>query len=306
MAGILDSVDSRTKLAGHNRLELLLFRLNGKQQFAINVFKVREIIHCPKLVQIPESHYTIRGIANLRGHAVPIIDLSNAMGGPPIEDIQAKFVILTEYNRRTQGFLVDAVDQIINISWEEVFPPPMGSTYLTAVIKNRDALIEIVDVEKVLSEIQGFDQLVSDELIETGNELAAGHHVLVADDSFVARTQVKNVLDQIGVESTVVNDGLAAHNQLLAWVAEGRMEDKTWLAMVISDIEMPQMDGYSLVSEIRKNPDLKDLYVILHTSMSGEFNESMIESVGANQFLAKFAANELALAVETRLKDISV
>ena len=301
MAGILDSVDQRTKLAGHNRLELLLFRLHGNQQFAINVFKVREIIHCPKLVQLPESHHTIVGIANLRGNAVPIIDLSYAMGEPPADNIQEKFVVLTEYNRRTQGFLVEAVEQIINISWEEVFPPPMGVTYMTAVIKNREELIEIVDVEKVLSEIQGFDQTVSQAILEGGAGLGVGHHILVADDSFVARTQVKTVLDQLGVEATVVNDGLAAYNQLLAWVDEGKFDDPNWLAMIISDIEMPQMDGYSLVSKIREHPVLKGLYVVLHTSMSGDFNESMIESVGADQFLAKFAANDLAATVEARL-----
>jgi two-component system, chemotaxis family, chemotaxis protein CheV len=305
MASMLDSVDQRTKLAGHNRLELLLFRLTGDQKFAINVFKVREIIQCPKLIQLPESHHTIKGVANLRGKAVPIIDLSMSIGQGAIDDIHNKFVVLTEYNRRTQGFLVEAVEQIINISWEDVFSPPMGATYLTAVIKGVDGeLIEIADVEKVLSEIQGFDEEVSEELVETGHNLVADRHALIADDSFVARTQVKNVLDQIGLESTVVNDGKQAWEQLLTWLDEG-MIGPYWPAIVISDIEMPQMDGYSLVSKIRSHEKLKHLHVVMHTSMSGEFNQSMIESVGADQFLAKFSANELAETVEDRLEEIA-
>ncbi len=126
MAGILDGVDMRTQLAGHNRLELLLFRLYGKQRFGINVFKVQEVIQCPALTQIPQSHPVVRGISNMRGKTITVMDLSMAVGGPPVRDTAGKFVIITEYNRRVQGFLVGAVDRIINMNWQDILPPPRG------------------------------------------------------------------------------------------------------------------------------------------------------------------------------------
>ncbi|MCW8950137.1 MAG: chemotaxis protein CheW, partial [Sedimenticola sp.] len=100
MAGILDGVDQRTKLAGHNRLELLLFRLAGRQRFGINVFKVQEVIQCPPLTQLPGSHPVVRGIANMRGKTITVMDLSQSIGGPPLDNIEGRFVIITEYNRR--------------------------------------------------------------------------------------------------------------------------------------------------------------------------------------------------------------
>lgn len=304
MAGILDGVDQRTKLAGHNRLELLLFRLAGKQRFGINVFKVQEVIQCPPLTQIPNSHPVVRGIANMRGKTITVMDLSQAIGGPPLGDISGRFVIITEYNRRIQGFLVGSVDRIINKNWEEILPPPKGaggSSYMTAVTRVDDELVEIIDVEKVLKEIVGGSEEVSEGVIE--EEIRDKlQRVLVADDSSVARNQIRRVLEQLGVETTICNDGKQALDQLNAWVDEGIDIDEH-LSLIISDVEMPVMDGYTLTTEIKKNPALSNLHVILHTSLSGVFNQAMIERVGADGFLAKFEPDELATIVQDRLKE---
>ncbi|WP_260291107.1 chemotaxis protein CheV [Sedimenticola hydrogenitrophicus] len=303
MAGILDGVDQRTKLAGRNRLELLLFRLAGRQRFGINVFKVQEVIQCPPLTQLPGSHPVVRGIANMRGKTITVMDLSQAIGGPPLANIEGRFVIITEYNRRVQGFLVGSVDRIVNMNWGDILPPPKGAakgSYMTAVTRVDDELVEIIDVEKVLSEIVRVAEDVSEGIIEE-EEIDETQHVLVADDSSVARNQVKRVLDRLGVMTTVCNDGKQALDQLKAWTNEGRNVSK-FLSLVISDVEMPVMDGYTLTTEIRKDPALANLHVILHTSLSGVFNQNMIEKVGANAFLAKFAPDELARVVQTRLK----
>lgn len=116
----------------------------------------------------------------------------------------------------------------------------------------------------------------------------------------MARKQIKRVLDQLGVEATLCNDGKQGLQQLQQWVAEGK-DLKQWLALVISDVEMPVMDGYALTAAIRKSPELKELHIILHTSLSGVFNEAMVQKVGADQFLAKFAPDELATVVQNRL-----
>lgn len=303
MAGILDGVDQRTKLAGRNRLELLLFRLAGRQRFGINVFKVQEVIQCPPLTQLPGSHPVVRGIANMRGKTITVMDLSQAIGGPPLANIEGRFVIITEYNRRVQGFLVGSVDRIVNMNWGDILPPPKGAakgSYMTAVTRVDDELVEIIDVEKVLSEIVAVPEDVSDGVIEE-DQIDETQHVLIADDSSVARNQVKRVLDKLGVMTTVCNDGKQALDQLQAWAQEGRNVGN-FLALVISDVEMPVMDGYTLTTEIRKDPALANLHVILHTSLSGVFNQNMIEKVGANAFLAKFVPDELARVVQTRLK----
>lgn len=298
MAGILDGVDQRTQLVGANRLELLLFRLHGPQLYGINVFKVQEVIRCPALTHVPNSSHVVKGIANMRGRTIPVIDLSMAMSGSATEQTENSFVIIADYNRTIQGFLVDGVERIVNMNWEEILPPPKGSgknSYMTAVTRVDEKLVEIIDVEKILSEVAGVTEEISEDIVSESNAFV-GANILVADDSSVARRQIKRTLDQLGIESTLVNDGQEALDVLLDWAKEDP-NIAEHLTMVISDVEMPNMDGYTLTTEIRKNPLLKDLHVILHTSLSGVFNNAMVEKVGADKFIAKFDADELAAAV---------
>ncbi len=302
MPGVLAGVDQCTRLAGHNRMELLLFRLAGRQRYGINVFKVQEVITCPSLTEVPGSSPVVRGIANMRGKTITVMDLSMSIGGPPIGNTENHFVIITEYNRRVQGFLVGSVDRIININWDQILPPPKGLTsdsYMTAVTQIDDELVEIIDVEKVMKEVIGYQEEISDGVIDEAVKEQV-QHVLVVDDSSVARKQIKRVLDRLAVETTICNNGKEAYDQLQEWVAEGKNLNE-WLSLVISDVEMPVMDGYALTTAIRKNAALQDLHVILHTSLSGVFNQAMIEKVGANAFIAKFEPDELTRVVQDRL-----
>ncbi|MGM0594021.1 MAG: chemotaxis protein CheV [Pseudomonadota bacterium] len=305
MAGLLDGVNQRTQLAGHNRLELLLFRLNGKQRYGINVFKVQEVIQCPPLTQVPHSVKTVRGVANLRGKTISLIDLSLAIGQPPLEDLSTSYVIVTEYNRTTQGFLVGGVDRIVNLNWDEILPPPRGagSTYMTAVTHVENNIVEIIDVEKVLAEVIGMHDQVSEEVLAGKQQSEIPRHILVVDDSSVARNQIKRTLDQLGVESTLARNGSEGLEILKTWADEGTPVSQR-ISMVISDVEMPKMDGYTLTTQIREDSRLADLYVILHTSLSGVFNNALIEKVGADQFIPKFNPDELATSVLNRLKSL--
>ena len=301
MASVLDSVDSRTQLAGHNRLELLLFRLQGKQRYGINVFKVQEVIRCPKLTHIPQADNRVIGVAHLRNKTIPVMDLGLAISNQPITDIENSCVIVTEYNRFIQGFLVAAVDRITNMNWKDILPPPKGSgsaSYLTAVTHIDKEMVSIIDVERVFADVMGAKEEVSDDVLQgsVDMETEKPKHVLVVDDSSVARNQVKRVLEKVGIECTLANDGQAGLEVLESWVANGENIDEK-IALVISDIEMPRMDGYTLTTKIRKDPRLQGLYVMLHTSLSGVFNNSMVEKVGANHFIPKFKPNELANTV---------
>jgi two-component system chemotaxis response regulator CheV len=306
MTGILDSVNQRTQLVGQNRLELLTFRLNGRQRYGINVFKVKEVLQCPKLTMMPNIHHLVKGVAHIRGQTVSVIDLSKAIGGRPTTDIDKSFVIIAEFNRTIQAFLVSSVERIINMRWEEILPPPHAAgkgNYLTAVTNIEGELVEILDVEKILAEIAPIDERMNAEIgqqIEEAKQTKPFvNRILIADDSTVARKQVQRAVESIGFEVIAVKDGKEAYDKLVELAEEGDIRDQ--ISLVISDIEMPEMDGYTLTAEIRRNPKLKNLYVILHSSLSGVFNQAMVERVGANVFIAKFNPDELGNAVKQAL-----
>ena len=300
MSEILNSVNQRTQLVGENRLELLLFKLNSRQRFGINVFKVREVLQCPPLTSMPKLNALVRGIAHIRGQTISVIDMSLATGGRRIEDLSSAFVIIAEYNSSVQGFLVGSVERIVNTNWGSIMPPPKGSgraSYLTAVTEIENELIEILDVEKILNDISPVNTDLSAGMAE---KLMVDHEqqkiIFIADDSSVARNQVKKALAELGLNIEMAKNGLEALNRLKEIAAEtGNVTDR--VGVLVSDIEMPEMDGYTLTAEIRNTPELKDLHVILHTSLSGVFNQAMVEKVGADDFIAKFNPDELASSV---------
>ena len=307
MAGVLDSVNSRTQLVGQNRLELLLFKLEGSQVYGINVFKVREVLPCPPLTSIPKSKSVVRGIAHIRGGTISVMDLGLAIGKPALTDVSNCFVIITEYNNATQGFLVRSVERIVNMNWEAIHPPPKGAgrdNYLTAVTEVEGKLVEIIDVEKVLAEISPPMEDISAGVVDEEVARAAlSKHVLIVDDSAIARKQIKRCVESVGAVTTTLNDGRQALDYLKALADSG--EDVTSkIMMMISDIEMPEMDGYTLTAEVRADPRLTNMYVLLHTSLSGVFNQAMVKKVGANEFLAKFNPDSLAALVARRVRDV--
>lgn len=307
MASILESVNQRTQLVGQNRLELLMFKLAGQQRYGINVFKVREVLQCPPLTVIPRQNKYVRGIAHIRGQTISVIDLSLATGGKPVADLTTAFIIIAEYNRSVQGFLVSSVDRIININWEAIMPPPQGTggkqSYLTAVTEIDKELIEILDVEKILEEISPSPTTISSEVDTATISANLGDRlILIADDSTVARNQVKKALEGLGVKMHLVNNGREALTFLQQAAKECEVSVTEKIGLLISDIEMPDMDGYTLTAEIRLDPKLKNLHVILHTSLSGVFNQQMVKKVGANDFIAKFNPDELAESVQKWLQ----
>ncbi|MDH5573209.1 MAG: chemotaxis protein [Gammaproteobacteria bacterium] len=304
MAGMLDGVDQRTNLVGANRLELLLFSLGGKQRFGINVFKVKEVIQCPPLTKMANANPMVCGITHMRGKTICILDLARAIGKPPITDIKKAYVIVAEYNRTTQGFLVNAVDRIVNLNWEDIKTPPKGlgnQNYMTAVTDIDGDIVEIIDVEKVMADLVGMGAEVKDPT-QLAGKVDRPLRLLVVDDSSVARNQIKRTLEQLGMECILAvngKNGLETLQKMLKENSDLRSE----LDAVISDVEMPEMDGYTLTAEIRKNEGLRGLPVLLHTSLSGSFNEAMINKVGADKFVPKFNAEELAVSIKNLLID---
>ncbi len=319
MSDFLKSVDRRTSLAGMNRMELLLFRLDGQQLYGINVFKVREVIQTPAIAPVPKADNRIVGVADIRGQTMPIIDLPKALELTPVseQELPETLTIVTEFNSAIQGFLVRGVDRIVHLRWEDVMPPPdtlAHVAYLTAVTRFENQIIEILDVEKVLSEVSGLEDVITQETIAAARERigqAAGNYfVLAADDSAVARQQLRSIFENLGINYKIVDNGKKAYDLLNKWAkdAEDGMAPPVpeRVLMLISDIEMPEMDGYTLTRKIREDERLRDLFVVLNSSMSGGFNESLTAKVGANKFLSKWHSDELAHLVMQRLEDLEM
>ncbi len=306
MAGILDSVNQRTQLVGQNRLELLLFKLVGRQLFGINVFKVREVLQCPRLSSLPKQNDYVKGVAHIRGQTISVIDLSKATGGSEITQTEDSFIIIAEYNRSVQGFLVAGVERIVTLSWKDIMPPPEGagkSSYLTAVTEIDNQMVSILDVEKILNEISPVSTDLSEGVADTSIGEDLGERlVMIADDSTVARNQVRRALEPLGIKMVLAKNGQDALEQLLAIEAQCQNSITEKVALMISDIEMPEMDGYTLTAEVKANERMRDMPIILHTSLSGVFNNAMVEKVGAEDFIPKFHPDELATAVKKWLK----
>jgi len=296
MANVLDNINRRTQLVGKNRLELLMFRLEDGALYGINVFKVREVIHCPQLTTVHSAHDVVRGVASIRNKTISVIDLGLAIKGPRMKQDENSYVIITEFNCSIQGFMVQSVERIINLKWEDIRLPPEGSnaeSYINSVTNYEGEMVQLIDVEHVLTEVVGEPEMVSSSVTESLHiEDGQVRHVMVVDDSKVARNQIVRAMKQLSIECTVLHNGKLALEQLKEW-ARSDIPITDRISLVISDIEMPVMDGYTLTSEIRRDPSLKDLYVILHSSLSGVFNETMVNKVGANRFIPKFSADEL-------------
>lgn len=270
MSGILDSVNLRTQMVGQNRLELLLFALESDQQYGINVFKVREVLQCPDLTEVPRQTSAIKGMAHIRGETIPVLDLSEAIGrsAVPKEQRTDCFLIVAEYNRRTLAFLVRKVDRILNTQWDQIMAPPTEigvENYLTAIFEYEGRLIEILDVEQILADLYPMPTEVSKDVADDEvRKKAQEYQILIVDDSSVARNQMQRSLEGLGIKVTSCNNGRMAWDLLCDMAGRGVDVTENFL-MVISDIEMPEMDGYTLTSMIREDERMSNMHVVLHT-----------------------------------------
>ena len=261
----------------------------------------------PRLNLMPHRHPSVAGVTHFRGRTIPVIDLSESIGLRPIDKDKPCNLIVTEYNNTVQGFMVGEVDRIINMNWSEILPPPDGTGrqhYLTAITRVNDRLVEIIDVEKVLAEISPYDTNISEEVIDNDLlSLAKGLEVLVVDDSSVGLAQCKSTLDHLNIKVHSATDGKRGLDLLKKWAGEGE-DVPNKLLMMITDAEMPEMDGYRLTREVREDPRLKDLYIVLHTSLSGSFNKAMVQKVGCDDFLSKFQPDKLATIIQERIRSV--
>ena len=301
MSSLIKEVDARTGLAGTNQMELLLFHVGTSEVFGINVFKVREVMKFPTLTRLPEADSRVEGMANIRGTTVPVIGLTQIITGlisgqsSELSEGQGKLIV-TEYNTSLQAFHVAGVDRILRLSWTQIkSPPPLVRNNtkgaVTAVAMLDDGrMVLILDVEKILAEMSP----KTDEEVFAGMELrpeVKNKRVLFADDSAVARTQIRKTLERLGISYVQTTTGQEAWDRLLEIADKAASLGKSVrdeIQMVLSDIEMPDMDGFSLTKHIRADPRFMEMPVILHSSLTGTCNKEKGKAVGASGYVTKF------------------
>jgi len=312
MSELLKSIDARTKLAGTNKLEILLFflgrdvRTGRRETFGINVFKVREVMRTPPITSAPEMPAAVEGMVSLRGALVPVIDLAKYAGVQT--ETPRDIMIVTEYNGHTQGFLVEGVDTILRLDWSQMRVPPemlmaeMGGL-VTAVTELEDnRLVMMMDVEKVLAETARTDDKVIFRSVVPID--APDATVFFADDSIVARKQIQRTLEAMGVKYVSSVNGRQAWQELekMANYADSVGKPASELiSLVLTDIEMPEMDGYILTKKIKSDPRFAGIPVIMHSSLSGMSNQQLGKSVGVDEYVAKFEPQKLSEALARRI-----
>ena len=295
---LLEKVEQHTRLAGHNRVAMLLFRLGDAQLFGINVFKVREVMRRPPLERMMGIHELLAGSCDYRGQTIPVIDLAAALGYPPLRDEPSAHLMVTEFSRSVQGFLVADLQRMVQCDGAKMAEPPAALGFgnkVNAVTRIDGALLAVVDVEQVLASIDSAPADLSAQMqrLADARQLSP-RRVMVVDDSLIARRRLVALFKQMSIECVVAKDGCEALDKLRK-LAVGDAEDG--VKLVVSDIEMPKLDGYALTRAIRESPELCRLKVVLHSSLSGGFNEAMVKEVKADAFVAKFQPDLLAQAV---------
>ncbi|MBR9727442.1 chemotaxis protein CheV [Shewanella intestini] len=273
---------------------LLLFKLSQRQLFALGTLKIRELVPFSPLTKFPHSHRAIKGTANFRGATIPIIDMAAAIGFRPIsdEELADSYVIITDCQRMVIGFIVRHIEKIIECNWRDIESPPntLGTNaYLTGVTRFENDIVQLLDVELLLSNIFPDDPATNRAMLtDVQREQLKPLTILLVDDSKVARKQLSDALDSLNIPYLVTADG----HDALQIMQDGANNNKP-IDILVSDIEMPGLDGYELSFEVKNNIKLADAYIILHTSLSSEISVSQAKQVGADEALTKFDAKEL-------------
>lgn len=295
---LLESVDARTRLAGSNKMEILLFSLGTRETFGINVFKVREVGRTPHITKTPNMPRGVEGLISLRGNVIPVLSLVNFLDHKDVVPGLGKTMMVAEYSKRTLGFLVHEVDRIIRVDWEKVKAPETvlaaNQGLITAVIElDSGHLVSILDVEQILANAFGEAMIVDIPPARVSEDVA----VFFVDDSIVARRKIAEVLDKLGVKHKHATNGSEAWARLQAIAAHCQQTGgvvRNEVRLILVDAEMPEMDGYVLTKNIKGDARFEGIPVIMHSSLSSEANRAMGKAVGVDGYVAKFDAEMLA------------
>jgi two-component system chemotaxis response regulator CheV len=297
-AALIESVDARTKLAGSNKMEILLFTLGTGEYFGINVFKVREVSQTPFITKTPNMPDGVLGVISLRGNIIPVLSLADFMLLDNVPENTGQTMIVTEFSKHTQGFLVHEVDRIVRVDWEKIKPPQSmlagAEGLITAITELPDGrLVSILDVEQVLVNALGMEAIPELAPVEMSPE----QYLFFVDDSAIARKEIMMTLDKLSVPYQQANNGNEAWEKLQNLAARAQhdgMPVSNLISLILTDAEMPEMDGYVLTKKIKSDRRFEGIPVVMHSSLSSDANRSMGKTVGVDAYVAKFDPTVLA------------
>jgi len=318
MKSVQQEVDERSNLTGTNKFELLLFRLGGdasgehSELFGINVFKIREIVAMPTITKVAGAPGHVLGVVNLRGQIIQVLDLPGIAGVTPKTGLN--IMLVTEFARTTQAFAVESVEEIVRLDWSQVMTAEhsSGSGMVTSIARlepvdgEQARLAQVLDVETILRNLnpdahsENVEQVVGEKM-----KLKPGAVILAADDSVVARALIEQGLDAMGLPFVMTKSGKECWDQLNSIAAAAEAEGKTVhdkVALVLTDLEMPEMDGFTLTRNIKQNARFGSMPVVIHSSLSGTTNEEHVKNVRADAYVAKFSAEDLSRTLRTLLR----
>ncbi|MFJ9531487.1 chemotaxis protein [Herbaspirillum sp. NPDC101396] len=310
-------IDERTNLTSSNKFELLLFRLGGGSEevpgelFGINVFKIREIVPMMPITKAAGTQSPVLGMVNIRGQVISVIDLPAVAGCTPRTGLN--ILLITEYARSTQAFAVESVEEIVRLDWSQVLSAESsaGGDIVTSIARldsnvEGGQLVQVLDVEQILHITSPIQKMLKQTQVSSlQSMITPGAIVLAADDSKVARALIENGLESLGLPYIMTKTGKEAWEKLQSIAAESQragtpISDK--VALILTDLEMPEMDGFTLTRNVKSDTRLKSIPVVIHSSLSGSANEDHVRSVGADGYVAKFAVEELAATIKTALQ----
>lgn len=297
--GMLDDIDARTRLAGSNCMELLLFSLGTQETFGINVFKVREVCKTPKITRTPNMPRGVEGLISLRGNVIPVVSLVHSMDLADAPHGLGGAMMVTEYNKRILGFLVQDVDRITRVAWDKVkAAESVGSgcphSFITAITELPGGrMVSILDVEQIMASTFGEAHVPEVARLDDSYD----YNIFFVDDSMVARKKITEVLDKLGCRHKHAVNGMEAWSRLQGMAAHAVQSGRDLrdeVQLILTDAEMPEMDGYMLTRNIKSDSRFDGIPVVMHSSLSSEANRAMGKQVGVDSYVAKFDANVLA------------
>jgi two-component system chemotaxis response regulator CheV len=277
---------------------LLLFRLKNGHQFALGTLKIQELVPYKAVTPMLKSEAGIKGVLTIRNQTIAVIDMAEVIGLGPVSEskLSESFIVVTDCQRRVVGFVVSQIEKIVETNWREIKQPDkiLGTdVFITGTVEVEGEFIQLMDVELLLNKIYPPDPRAALAVItDFQREQLRPMNILVVDDSLTARRQLTDVLELLNVPSCVTDNGQKALVYMRDQASKGRPVN-----LLVSDIEMPGLDGYELTFEVRNSPDLAAVYIILHTSLSSEISVSQAQQVGANEALTKFDAKELVISM---------
>ena len=292
--------------SGTNELEIMEFTVGG-ELFGINIAKIREIIKAQETKRMPNSHNFVEGIFKQRGEVITVIDLAKCLNIERSENKSHDIFILTHFNKLNFAFRVESVVGIDRVSWEDIKKPDKviysgEDSVATAIAEYKDRLITILDFEKIIADISPETSITLDRLDELGDRVESQKKILVAEDSMMLSNLIIGFLHKSGYKNTVkFNNGKEAWNYLTEAKNSG-LPISNYVSCIVSDIEMPLMDGHRLTKLIKTDDELKHIPVILFSSLISDELRIKGQEVGADEQITKPEIVELVNIIDRLIK----